>query len=219
MIWESLIVETDDLIARLSQDLAPARHGTVARLLGTGLLVGLVVAAIILRMTLNFRPDLSAAISGAAFWIKFSYTFALAALGLWIVERQSRASADARKPLWLLLAPLALLAMLAMVQLSAPGADQHDLMVGQTARVCSSLILLLSLPIFAGIFWAMRKLAPTRLTLAGAGAGLLAGAASATLYGLHCPETSAPFILIWYTLGILLATALGAVLGRWTLRW
>jgi hypothetical protein len=219
MIWERLIVETDDLIARLSQDLAPARRSAVMRVLGMGLVLGLVVTAIILRMTLNFRPDLPAAMTAPAFWAKFSYTFALTVLGLWIVERQSRAGADARKPFWLLLAPVAALALLAALQLSAPGADRHDLMMGQTARVCSSLILLLSLPIFAGVFWAMRRLAPTRLTMAGAGAGMLAGAASATIYGFHCPETAAPFILIWYTLGILLATALGAVLGRWALRW
>ncbi len=212
-------METDDLIARLSLDLAPARPGLVPRLLGLGLLLGLAAAAVLLRMTLNFRPDLLAAMAGPAFWIKFAYTFALAALGLWIVERQSRPGADARKPLWLLLAPLAALALLAVLQLSAPGANQQELVMGQTARVCSSLILLLSLPIFAGVFWAMRKLAPTRLTLAGAGAGLLAGAASATVYGLHCPETAAPFILVWYTLGIVLATGLGALLGRWALRW
>ena len=99
-------METDVLIAKLSQDLAPARPGAVMRMLGMGLLLGLLAAAIILWMTLNVRPDLLAAMAGSAFWVKFLYTFALAALGLWIVERQSRANADARKPLWLLLAPL-----------------------------------------------------------------------------------------------------------------
>ena len=212
-------MKTDDLVARLSQDLAPAHRGMVLRLLGIGLLLGLVVATIILRMTLNFRPDLAAAMTRSAFWVKFSYSCALAVLGLWIVERQSRAGANAQLPFWLSLVPLAALAALAMLQLSAPGAHKQALMMGQTARVCSSLILLLSLPIFAGLFWAMRRLAPTRLTLAGAGAGMLAGAASATLYGFHCPETAAPFVLIWYTLGIALATALGALLGRWALRW
>jgi hypothetical protein len=212
-------VETDDLIACLSQDLAPARRGMVMRMLGLGLLLGLAATFVILRLTLNVRPDLSAAMAGSAFWIKFFYTVALAGLGLWIVERQSRAGADARTPIWLVLAPVAALAVLAALQLSSPGVDQHALMMGQTARVCSSLIFFLSLPIFAGLFWAMRRLAPTRLTLAGAGAGMLAGAASATLYGFHCPEAAAPFILIWYTLGILLATALGAFVGRWALRW
>jgi hypothetical protein len=79
--------------------------------------------------------------------------------------------------------------------------------------------VLLSLPIFAGVFWAMRRLAPTRLTAAGAGAGILAGASSAMLYCFHCPESAAPFILIWYTLGIALAACLGAAAGRWVLRW
>lgn len=212
-------METDDLIARLSQDLAPVRTGMVSRLLGLGLLLGLLMTAVILRMTLHLRPDLETAMTAPAFWAKFFYTFTLAGLGLWIVERQSRPGADARRPAWLLLVPVSALALLAMLQLTAPGADRHALVMGQTARVCSSLILLLSLPIFAGIFWAMRKLAPTRLTLAGAGAGMLAGAASATLYGFHCPEMAAPFILVWYSLGIALATALGAILGRWALRW
>ena len=183
-------METDDLIFQLSRDLAPVRRGAVTRLLGVGLLLGLVVAAVILRVTLNFRPNLPAAVVGSAFWIKFSYTFALAALGWWIVERQSRAGADVRKPFWLLVIPVTVLAVIATLQLLAPGANRHDLMMGQTASICSSLILLLALPMFVGIFWAMRKLAPTRLTLAGAGAGILSGAAGATLYGFHCPETA-----------------------------
>ena len=57
---------------------------------------------------------------------------------------------------------------------------------------------------------AMRRLAPTRPTLAGAGAGLFVGGIAATVYGLHCAETSAAFTLIWYTGGIALSTALGA---------
>ncbi|MFO1247854.1 MAG: DUF1109 domain-containing protein [Alphaproteobacteria bacterium] len=212
-------METDDLIAQLSENLAPARPHAVMRQLGAGLLLGLVAAAILLQATLHFRHNLAAVLMVPGFWMKLSYTVALAALGLWIVERQSRAAADASKPFWLLGAPLVALAGLAAWQLSGPGADTRYLMMGQTAKVCSTFILILSLPIFAGIFWAVRQLAPTRLTLAGASAGLLSGATSAALYCFHCPETAAPFILIWYTLGILLTTALGALLGRWILRW
>ena len=212
-------METDDLIFRLSWDLEPVRRGAVTRLLGVGLLLGLVVAAVILRVTMNFRPNLLVTLVGCSFWIKFSYTFSVAALGWWIVERQSRAGADAQLPFWLLLIPFGALSLFSALQLLAPGASPHELVIGQTARICSLLILLLSAPIFVCVFWAMRKLAPTRLTLAGAGAGILSGAAGATLYGFHCPETAAPFILIWYTLGILLATVIGGVLGRWALRW
>jgi hypothetical protein len=212
-------METDDLIARLSDNLAPARPHAVLRVLGTGLLLGLVAASVLLQLTLRFRHNLASEFFMPAFWVKLAYTSALALLGLWIVERQSRPGTDASKLFWLLIAPPLALALLALWQMSAPDADARALMMGHTARVCSTLILILSLPIFAGVFWAMRRLAPTRLTLAGASAGMLAGAAGAALYCFHCPELSAPFILVWYSLGILLPTALGAALGRWLLRW
>jgi hypothetical protein len=212
-------MQTDDLLDALSAELAPTPRAVVPQKLGTGLVTGLVVTFVILLATLRLRPDLGTAVTGAAFWIKFTYTMALAGLGLWLVERQSRAGADARLPAWLLLVPVLALGAIALLQISAPQADVRAMAMGHTARVCSLLILALSLPIFAGTFWAMRRLAPTRLTLAGACGGLLAGAASAALYCLHCPEAAAPFVLIWYSLGIALAAGLGAVTGRWLLRW
>jgi hypothetical protein len=57
------------------------------------------------------------------------------------------------------------------------------------------------------------------LAFAGAAAGLLAGALGATVYTLHCPEMAAPFIGTWYVLGMLVPTFVGAVLGRFVLRW
>ena len=83
----------------------------------------------------------------------------------------------------------------------------------------SVLIAGLSLPLFAGLFWSLRRLAPTRLTQAGAAAGLLAGSAAATIYAFHCTESTATFIAIWYTAGIALTTLMGAALGRFLLRW
>lgn len=54
---------------------------------------------------------------------------------------------------------------------------------------------------------------------AGAAAGLLTGAIAATAYGLHCPEATAAFVATWYTLGMAAAAGLGAVVGRFALRW
>ena len=80
-------------------------------------------------------------------------------------------------------------------------------------------MLLLSAPIFAGLLWSFRRLAPTRLRAAGAAAGFTAGAWAATLYCLHCPEVSAIFVLTWYTFGIGLAAGVGALLGPRLLHW
>ena len=91
--------------------------------------------------------------------------------------------------------------------------------LGHSWMVCPWLVLALAMPIFVGLLWSFRRLAPTRLRAAGAAAGLAAGAFAATVYCLHCPEVSAIFVLTWYSLGILLAASVGALLGPRLLRW
>lgn len=90
---------------------------------------------------------------------------------------------------------------------------------GASWKVCPWLVLTLAMPIFIGLLWSFRRLAPTRLREAGAAAGLAAGAWAATIYCLHCPEVSAIFVLTWYSLGILLAALAAAFLGPRLLRW
>jgi hypothetical protein len=47
----------------------------------------------------------------------------------------------------------------------------------------------------------------------------LAGAVGALVYTLHCPELGAPFLGIWYVLGMLAPALLGAALGPRILNW
>jgi hypothetical protein len=159
------------------------------------------------------------AILSFGMWTKLAYTFAIAAFGLWLVERAGRPGADMTRPTQLLALPVLAIALLAILQMSAPGADMPRLVLGHSSRVCAFLVTLTALPTLVATFWALRRLAPTRLTLAGAGAGLFAGAAGAFVYSFHCTEGSAPFIALWYSLGIALTTAIGAFLGRHLLRW
>jgi hypothetical protein len=93
------------------------------------------------------------------------------------------------------------------------------MLLGKSWIFCPWLVLLLAAPIFVGLLWSFRRLAPTRLRAAGAVAGLAAGAWAATVYCLHCPEVSALFVLTWYSLGIALAAGVGALLGPRLLRW
>ena len=79
--------------------------------------------------------------------------------------------------------------------------------------------LALSIAPLAGIIWALRGLAPTRLRLAGLCAGLLAGAIGAAGYALACTEQSAAFVAVWYSLGIAVSGLLGCALGGRILRW
>lgn len=212
-------MKTDHLIALLSEDLTPARRGMVLGWLLLGLMGGGMLAVLAMMMTLKPRPDLALAMAGGPFWMKITYTATLAVLGLVIVQRQARAGAQSRTPIMALAAPVVALIVLAAVQLSAYQADSAALLMGQTWTVCPWAILALAVPVYAGLLLALRQLAPTRLPLAGAAAGLAAGAVAATIYGFHCPETAAPFILVWYSLGIVLAAGLGSLVGRFALRW
>jgi hypothetical protein len=212
-------MQTDDLTALLCDDLKPASRGLVPGLLLLGLLAGMVLSAALMALVLGPRPDLALAMGGSAFWMKFVYVLAVGALGLWIVERQARAGADARTPFLLLAVPVVMMIVVASVQLSAPRADSAALIMGTSAAVCPFLIVMLALPVYVALLLALRRLAPTRLSLAGAAAGLAAGGWAASIYCFHCPETAAPFVVIWYSLGMVSAAALGAIIGRFALRW
>ena len=213
-------MRTDELIEQLSGGLQPVRGAEVARILGVGLAAGALGSALLMMATIGVRHDFVEMLSGGAFWLKFVYTFVLAGLGLRLVERMGRPGTDARLPLLFLAVPvLTRMAMMAMQVMPASDADRHALIMGHSANVCTVLIAALALPLFAGLFWSLKRLAPTRLTEAGAAAGLLAGSTSATIYAFHCTESTATFIAIWYTAGILLTTLMGAALGRWMLRW
>jgi hypothetical protein len=81
------------------------------------------------------------------------------------------------------------------------------------------LISLFALPVVGALVFFARRFAPTRLRATGAVIGLASSAVSATLYSLHGPEVGASFVLTWYSLGIVVATAIGAALGPRLLRW
>lgn len=209
-----------DLIDRLVADLAPVPSHAAARRLAAGIGVGLALSAILMLLWLGPRPDMMPAMATAAFWIKFAFTLLLGLAGVAAASRMARPAGAASAPVLVTGAVLAVIVVLAFAQfIAAPAADHRALLLGGSALVCPWYILALSLPVLAGAFWAMRGLAPTRLALAGAMAGLAAGGIGAFVYSFHCTESATPFVAIWYTLGILGATLLGGLLGRFALRW
>jgi len=212
-------MQTDDLIAQLSQGLEPVRPGTVGRQAALGVCVGLALSITLMLTWLGLRYDFSDALVSFGMWMKLGYAFALAALALWAMERLGRPGSDVRLPLLLLALPVGMIVFLSAIQMMAPGADRAALVMGHSSDVCAINILCCSLPLLAGGFWILRRMAPTNLGLAGTMVGLFAGAAGAFVYAFHCTEAAAPFILAWYTLGIGLSALTGAILGPWLLRW
>ena len=211
---------TNELIDRLTQDLKPSRPGAVGARLALATMFGAAAALLGVLLLLGPRPDLATAVTSMMFWMKDVYALAIAVVGVMSVERIARPTGRPGRRLAWLAAPVLLIGVAAAVQIArTPVAGLRHLVMGGSAAVCPWLIAAVSVPLFIALMAAVRSLAPTRLRLAGALTGLTAGGVAAAAYGLHCGETGAPFVAIWYSLGILAPCALGALTGPRLLRW
>ena len=210
-------MKTDDLIEALAAGIEPVGPARLSPLMIAGALSVAVTAVVVL---LGVLPDLAEVVRGPVFWVKAAYTGALAVASLWLVTRLGRPGTAIGLAGWSIAAIVGLAGVVAAIELVLlpPEARVDDLM-GFTWKVCALNILRVSAFTAPLIFLAARRLAPTRPMQAGAAAGLLTGAIASTAYGLHCPEATAAFVAVWYTLGMAGAAAIGAVIGRFALRW
>ena len=213
-------MKTDELVTLLAAGVAPVPASAVGRRFAVAMGWGLPGAVLLLVFALGVRGDLAQAAGELMFWLKPAFAACLALAALIAAERLARPGMRLGL-VWAALATplLALWLVAAVVLTNAAPADRADLIFGDTWKECPFNIAFMSLPLFAATLWAMKGLAPTRLALAGASAGLLAGALGALVYALHCPESTAPFLAVWYVLGISIPTLAGAVLGPRVLRW
>lgn len=213
-------MRTDDLIAMLAADIAPIDPARAGRRFFAKLAGGAILALAATLLLMGTRPDLPAAAALPMFWSKLILSASLALAGLVALRRLSypgmrlgRAPATAALPV------TALWIFAGVVLLTAPAGERLALVLGESWMKCPLSIALLSVPAFGLALWAARELAPTRLALAGAAAGLFAGAVAAFAYALHCPEMEAPFLSVWYVLGMSIPAGAGALLGPRLLRW
>jgi hypothetical protein len=213
-------MKTDDLIALMAQELRTVAHHAMGRLYGLVLLTGIAAALLLTRGALGLAP-LATSYSGMPmFWIKFGFGVSLAVACLWAAARLGRPGTSLSwAGLWPAV-PFAVLWAIAFVTLvSAPASARTALVLGQTWSTCSASIAVLSVPTLIGALLVLRRMAPTRPMLAGAAAGGLAGGVAAAVYALHCPELAAPFLAVWYVLGVLAPVVAGALIGRYALQW
>ncbi|SMG01739.1 DUF1109 domain-containing protein [Burkholderia singularis] len=213
-------MRTDDLVDLLSTGIAPVKGGVPARRFGIALLLAATGATLLMIALLGIRPDLAVVARTALFWEKLAFPLCVA-IGAGISAiRLARPGARVGSGWPVMAAPVLLvwIAGIAVVAAALPQ-DRLPAVLGQSWRVCPFNILLLSLPGFAAIMWAVRGLAPTRPRLAGAVCGLLASSISTVAYCFHCPEMSPAFWSVWYLLGMLIPASIGALIGARILRW
>jgi hypothetical protein len=213
-------MRTDDLVGLLSTGITPVRRGTAARRFGISLPVAAVGATALMATVFGVRPDLGAVIKTPIFWEKLALPLCLAIGALLATVRLARPGARIGAGWPVMTTPVLVVWIAAiMIVVSTAPEDRLPAILGHSWRSCPFNILLLAIPGFIALFWAVKGLAPTSLRLAGAASGLLASSIATVAYCFHCPEMSPAFWSIWYMAGMLLPAVLGAVLGPRFLRW
>jgi hypothetical protein len=212
-------VKTGDLIRALAAD-SEVRAMPPGRALALALIPGVAIALGLYFAVLGLRPHLLALLGESRLLFKLCLTFLLAALSGALVARIARPGAGIRHITLMLAIVPALLAAANLTELLAvPAAEWGERLVGTNAIFClKSIPFLAAAPLVAALL-ALRQGAPEHPGLAGAAAGLFAGAIGAALYATHCPDDSPLFVAAWYTLAIGFVAAAGALAGRRLLRW
>lgn len=212
--------KTEDIIEQLAGDLKPVPVFSLERRLALAALPALGVSLLLMLVILGLRSDMNAAVAEPGFWVKSAYNALLALAAFLAVRRLARPEGDGGGLLaWLVVIFIAM-AAIALIQLgfAVPG-TYRTLILGSSALHCPFLIVAFALPLFLANFAVLRRSAPADPTLAGFAAGLAAGAAGAWVYSWFCTENGMAFVLIWYSLGILLTGVIGAFAGSRLLRW
>jgi hypothetical protein len=213
-------VKTEEFIGALAGGVEAVDPAQLRRRFLGALALGSSLAVALSAGFLRLNPVLLHLGTEPQFWVREAFCITLSLVGSTAVHRLGRPG----RPLGVVplgvAAPVAVLWALAVWALiSVPPSARLPLILGHTSRACPLLITLLATPPFAAFVWILRGLAPTRLRLAGAAAGFAAGALGALAYTLHCPELAAPFVGVWYLLGMLIPATLGAAMGPRLLRW
>ncbi|HXG80920.1 MAG TPA: DUF1109 domain-containing protein [Sphingomicrobium sp.] len=211
-------MRTDQLIAQLASGPAVRTRPVlrIALAIGVGWLVALVGLAMV-----EGAPMAAVEHTGAAaFAVKLGYTLALASLAALAAIAAGRPGRRLSGPVMLIAIPLLLVLGIASIELATSDPTRWSgMMRGATYWSCFTSVVVASLPVFVGMVWAYRTLAPTRLALAGFLIGLSAGAAGALAFALYCHETTAAFLLTAYTPAMLVTALLGMAVARPLLRW
>ncbi len=210
---------TENLIDGLADRLVPVPARLLERRLAFAVVGGAILGLSLVVGLLGLRPDMQLAMASSDFWCKLSYTTSLALVALAGARRLARPEVSDIN-LTGFVVPIAVLVLLALFELaSASAVERSTLVFGATWRECPALIAALSLPLLAILFRLFSGFAPHRPRLTGAIIGVAAGATTATLYSLHCPESAMTFLLLWYSAGIMIVATIGAIIGPRVLRW
>ncbi|HBK92558.1 MAG TPA: hypothetical protein DDZ68_12900 [Parvularcula sp.] len=195
------------------------RAGIIVRL-SLGLLIGTAGAAAFLLVADGLFPTGGHDGRSGASIVKLVYSISLATMAAILLVQFASPELKPGKRHLFAMTPVAVMAMIAMAELFAsPPSEWMTLMFGYGVSDCVTSVLVAAPPIFAGLVWSYRKLAPADVQLTGAAIGALAGAVSAALYAIVSGDASICFVFIWFSAAVVATSVIGGLLGNIFLRW
>jgi len=215
-------VKTEELINMLGTNLEPVKGGQLRKtlLVALAVAVGAVGAICLMWNALHMPADVQ---GGGHFGFKaiaLAFTLGLAATGARILFTCAQPGQPVRKPLMLIgLLPLMVVSAACVAPAVLDPATWSTMILGGPWGTCLICIPIFAVIPFVAFIWALRKGAPTHLTLTGAVAGLVAGALGAAAVVVHQTGHSIPLIALWYGGPIALCAVVGGILGPRLLRW
>jgi hypothetical protein len=214
-------MRTDDLIDTLVADhTVQPRPRRIGHVLVMAIIGGLAISAALFSITLGPRPDILSALSTWRFDTKWADNLVLVIAATWVALRLSRPTAAPRTAMRPLMVPVFLLMAAVLYELVTVSASEWpSRAIGVNGMMCLANIIFLSVFPLTTTIYALRQGAPMSPALAGAAAGLVAGALGATVFAMHCTNDSPLFVAIWYALAIGFMSMFGLLIGRHALRW
>lgn len=212
-------MRTDDLIASLAGGATPVRQGIVATTFARALAIGVGLTLVVFFLFWGIRPDAAIILQSPFLAAKTALPLLLGGLAVPVGLTLARPGGATRisTALWTVPAILGVFIIAALVV--TPPAQWQTEFYGSSIALCLASIPILSLPILAGVLFALRRGAPEHPALCGAAAGLIAGGLGAAIYSLFCTEDSPLFYGMWYSSAIVGVVIVGAVIGNRALRW
>lgn len=211
-------VQTDELINLLAKDArVRVRFGQVFLI---ALAIGVAISAVLLLSTLGIRKNMAEVIETPRVLFKLGFTLLLAVTSVRLAFRIGKPGVSLRSSVLALILPLiVLLAGIATELAVLPQEAWASSWKGHYSSFCLVFVPMLSVAPLAAILYSVRQGAPEDPGKAGAAAGLAASGIAAAIYAWHCPDDSPLFVATWYSIGIVVVTTAGLLIGRRILRW
>jgi hypothetical protein len=209
-------VNTDRLIDLLSANLEPVGRIRFGKTLLLAMLTGIAAALVLMWITIGPRADRDS--TAHLGWTAVKLLFALSVIGTAtpLLLKSMRPGLEEETHPGIVFLPFlaAIAAALAMLLFVTPQ-TWREMLGGATsasAARCLLCITFFAVVPFAALIWAIRQGAPTRLSLTGAIAGVVAGGLGAAAYAFACRSDTIPFIAVCYGAAIALCAFIGAQL-------